>query len=273
MRSAVVTGASTGIGRATAMALKDAGFVVFAGVRNAKDAKEAEAAGLDAVRLDVTKDSEVATVAEHVLARTNGRLDLLVNNAGIATGAPVEVLAVADLDKVLQVNVVGLHRVTQAFLPALIEAKGRIVNIGSIAGRVGMPIMSAYVASKHAVEGYSDSLRREVAHLGVKVAIIEPGPVATPIWDKAKFVPDPDRIPQRYHRFLGAIANSIDAGADGIPPEDVAKAVLHAATASRPRARYPLPLREFVMAKVMPALPEFVADALVDIEFRRIARR
>lgn len=270
MPTALVTGASTGIGAATAAALRRAGYVVRAGVRTPEDEAAATRRGHRPVRLDVTSDSDVARAREVITGE--GPLDLLVNNAGIAVAAPVETLAPADLAHQLDVNVVGVHRVTQAFLPALIAARGRVVMVSSISGRVGVPFLSAYAASKHALEGYTDSLRREMRPHGVAVVLVEPGQVATPIWEKS--TPSDEEVaalPDRYRARAATIAAGARRGAvDGIPPEQVADVIVAAATSSRPRARYALPLRDRVLARLLPVLPESLTDRLVDRELERL---
>ncbi len=186
--TAVVTGASSGIGEATARHLDSLGFTVFAGVRKPADAERVDAAGserLRALELDVTDADSVAAAAEKVREATAGTgLAALVNNAGIAVTAPLEFVPIDELRNQLEVNVIGQVAVTQALLPGLRAARGRIVNVSSIGGRIGLPLAGPYAASKFALEAISDSLRRELRHLGVKVVVIEPGGVKTPIWDK-----------------------------------------------------------------------------------------
>lgn len=264
MSIAVVTGASTGIGRATARALS-ATFEVHAGVRNDEDAASVQADGLVPLRLDVTDPGSVVAAIAAARDAGDGRIGLLVNNAGIAVSNPLEALTDDDLARQFEVNVFGLHRVTREALPAIIAAKGRVVNLSSVAGRVGLPLMGAYGASKHAVEGYSDALRREVADFGVHVAVIEPGMVNTPIWDHS--VPGEDALaalPERYHALARKVRNRALKGPEvGIAPEEVAAAIVHAATAERPRARYAMPLQDRIVARVLPLLPETIQDRLV----------
>lgn len=269
-RTVFITGASTGIGNVTAHRMAAGGWRVFAGIRKESDAQAAVDAGFEPVICDVTSDEQVAAAVDQVTA--DGPLDGLVNNAGVAVGGPVEGVDPKDLEWHLAVNVVGPHRVTRALLPSLIEAKGRVVNVGSIAGRVGMPFMGSYVASKHALEGWSDVLRREVAQFGVKVSVIQPGSVRTPIWDKAReHAGGFEDLPARYRgQFDQVLEDVVRIGNDeGIEPEDVASVIAHALTADRPRARYALPLKERIMARVMPALPALLSDRLVAAEIAR----
>ena len=183
----VVTGSSTGIGRACALGLDRAGFAVYAGVRKAEDgdALRAAAPRLEPLIVDVTDGEAIAAAAERVREATGGRLAGLVNNAGVAVAAPVEGVALDELRRQLEVNVVGQVAVTQAFLAMIRAARGRIVFMSSIGGRNALPFVSPYNASKHAIEAIGDSLRQEMRPFGVEVSIIEPGSVATPIWDKS----------------------------------------------------------------------------------------
>ncbi|HEX8206667.1 MAG TPA: SDR family NAD(P)-dependent oxidoreductase, partial [Solirubrobacteraceae bacterium] len=178
MRTVLVTGTSTGIGRVTAERLAGAGFRVLAGVRREADAPP----GCDAVVLDVTDAAAIASVRE----RVGDSLDGLVNNAGITVQGPLEFLALDDFRHQLEVNVVGPLALTQALLPALRAARGRIVMLSSVGGRTAVPFLGPYHTSKWALEGLSESLRQEVEPLGVKVAIVEPGSAATEIWRKGQ---------------------------------------------------------------------------------------
>jgi NAD(P)-dependent dehydrogenase (short-subunit alcohol dehydrogenase family) len=191
----------------------------------------------------------------------------------VAVGLPLEAVEPKDLEWQLGINVIGQHRVTRALMPSLIEAKGRIVNISSIAGRVGMPFMGPYSTSKHALEGWSDVLRREMAPFGVKVSVIQPGSVKTPIWDKSSdsLAPRIDDIPDRYRdQYERLMTEAVRFGnEEGIEPEEVASAIAHALTADRPKARYALPLQERILARVMPALPEVLSDRLMAAEITR----
>ncbi len=264
MQTALVTGASTGIGRASARALSTTHHV-WAGVRNDADAASVLADGLTPITLDITRPANVAAAVETIAAFGDGTLDVLVNNAGIAVPMPLESISDEDFAHQFEVNVFGLHRVTRELLPAIIAARGRVVMVGSIAGRVGFPIMGAYASSKHAVEGYSDVLRREVAHLGVRVAVIEPGMVATPIWEKSISGDDVvDALPERYRDLARKVRDRASNGpTTGIAPEEVAAAIVHAATSDRPRGRYALPTQERVIARLLPLLPETLSDALL----------
>ena len=224
-------------------------MTVFAGVRNlaAGDALQAAAGkAIIPVQLDVT-DAESITKAADLVARHVGEAGLsgLVNNAGIAIGSPLELIPLQQLRRQLEVNVVGQIAVTQAVLPFLRRAHGRIVNMGSIAGRGTIPMMGPYSASKHALEALTDALRLELYPWGIEVSIIEPGAVATPIWDKSMQISldvESEMSAEGKHLYEGA-AQSVreavgQAAARAIPVDAVVEAVLHALTARRPKTRY-----------------------------------
>lgn len=179
----LVTGSSTGIGRATAARLDRAGFSVFAGVRNRGDAEalEAEASDrLEPVILDVTDEATILATRERIDQVTGGRLHGLVNNAGVVVGGPVETMDLDALRRQLEVNLVGQVAVTQQMLPLLREAGGRVVLMSSVGGRMSLPYLSAYHASKFALEAIGDALRMEAKPFGVGVSLVEPGSIRTP---------------------------------------------------------------------------------------------
>ena len=245
----VITGASTGIGRACAMRLDGAGFHVFAGVRRDQDGqalKEAASGELTPLHIDVT-DTRSIDYARGVVAEAVGEGGLagLVNNAGIGRGGPMELLPLEDVREVMEVNYLGQVAVTQAFLPLLRRAQGRVVNMSSIAGRFATPFLGPYTASKHALEAFSYALRVELQPWGMHVAVIEPGSIDTPIWGKALEAADDmeegahEETLALYRRQIDALRETVEKfAAAGIDPDDVAKRVEHALTASRPKARY-----------------------------------
>ena len=233
---ALVTGASTGIGRACAERLARRGWRVLAGVRSAGDAPS----GTDEVILDVTDEREIAAAAERV-----HELHGLVNNAGVAVASPLEVIPLDELRRQLEVNVLGQVAVTQALLPALRRARGRIVFMGSIAGRSALPFLAPYAASKHALEAIADSLRVELAPWSVHVSIVEPGTIATPIWTKGAETAEgiqakvPAETLALYRDRAAAFRRAAAAaGRRGESPERVAEVVEHALTARGPKTRY-----------------------------------
>jgi NAD(P)-dependent dehydrogenase (short-subunit alcohol dehydrogenase family) len=251
MRSVVVTGVSTGIGRATALLLARRGFHVFGSVRKPQDAASLQQTlgeRFTPLVFDVTDEAAARAAAQTVRVALNGRrLAGLVNNAGIAVGGPLTDVPIAEFRKQLEVNVTGPMIVTQAFLPLLGTDKtltgvpGRIVNISSVGGKMGAPFLGPYVASKHALEGLSESLRRELMFHGVDVILIAPGHVATPIWDKAEEI---DPTPYAHLPIFPAMQKFLEffvaEGRRGFPPERVAGVIHTALTAAKPRARYPV---------------------------------
>lgn len=245
----LISGASTGIGRACAVHLARLGHVTWAGVRSQKSFDEItrlNVRGLKPVMLDVDSDESVRAGVREVL-KNSGTLHAVVNNAGFAVGGPVEAVTLEDWRRQFETNVLGVVRVTQAALPALRESRGRIVNMSSISGRVGFPFMGPYAASKFALEGLSDSLRRELADCGVRVALIEPGAIATPIWNKARreglgrlsklSAEMNDVYGARLRQFADALDEIIEKAA---PVDVVVRAVEHALLARNPRTRYPV---------------------------------
>jgi NAD(P)-dependent dehydrogenase (short-subunit alcohol dehydrogenase family) len=224
-RTALVTGASSGIGRACAVRLSRNGWRVFAGVRREGDAP----AGTEELLLDVTDPPASLAV---------NRLDGLVNNAGIAVAGPLEFLDADELRRQLEVNVVGQLRMTQLALPGLREAGGRIVNVGSISGRSALPFLGAYAMSKFALEAMTDSLRVELRPWRIHVAIVEPGTIKTPMWTRERPDPSPQGLALYGDRLAAFRSFALKRSEGGAPAEAVAETVEHALTAERPKARY-----------------------------------
>ena len=233
MKTALVTGASSGIGAATAQRLARSGWRVMAGVRTEGDAPE----GTEEVLLDVTVEQQVQAVAEGV-----DTLDALVNNAGVALAMPLEHVPLDELRRQLEVNVVGQVAVTQALVPALRQARGRVVFVGSIAGKSALPFLGPYAASKHALEALADSLRMELRPWGIRVTIVEPGTIRTPIWRKGAAKADEladERSQELYGERMAAFRKvAAERGANGADPEAVAAVIERALTSDRPRPRY-----------------------------------
>ncbi len=228
----LVTGASTGIGRATAELLRERSWEVFASVRHAGEAPE----GTIEVVFDVTDAEGI----RHAAARID-ELDALVDNAGIAIAAPLEFLPPEELTRQFDVNVVGQLRVLQAFLPALRRSQGRVVLMGSIAGTSALPFLGAYAMSKFALEAMADALRVELAPFGMHVAIVQPGTIATPIWTKPQRTVD--EFPAEAAELYGARVEKFrrlaaERAGKAVPALAVAKAVEHALTSSKPKTRY-----------------------------------
>lgn len=263
-RAVLITGATSGIGCASTLALRDAGFRVFGGYRNEAGRRQLAAQGVEGVRLDVTDGPQVEAARQSV-ERTlaNDEFAGLLNNAGTAGGGPVELEPLAEYRRIMEVNFFGAVSVTRAFLPLLRRSRGRIVMMSSLAGVLATPLFGSYAASKFALEGFSDSLRREVGRHGVGVTIIEPGPVRTPIWDQ---VDNLDLGDWEASVYAEEIALRLDAARDsartGLPPDTVAQAVLRALTARRP------PIRMIVTGNRLKVglarrLPAWLLDRLV----------
>ena len=265
----VITGASTGIGRATALRLAGAGFAVLAGVRREEDGADlrAQDARIEPVLVDVTDAGQIARLA----ARVGGApLAGLVNNAGIAVAGPLEGVPIDLVRRTYEVNVFGLLAVTQALLDPIRAGQGRIVNIGSIGGRINTPFVGPYSSSKAAVRSLSAALRRELRPWDIDVALVEPGALDTPIWRKgeqgAQETIDalPDRVRTLYARPLQALVattRKIAAGAGSA--DEAAQAIEHALTAERPKAVYTVGRRARVQGALHSVLPARAFDALV----------
>jgi NAD(P)-dependent dehydrogenase (short-subunit alcohol dehydrogenase family) len=270
----VITGASTGIGHACALHLDRIGFRVFAGVRRDEDAerlRNAASERLEPVPIDVTDQDSISRAADHVVTSLGGDpLSGLVNNAGIAVSGPIEFLPIEELRKQLEVNFVGQVAVTQAFLPRLRRDGGRVVNIGSVGGEVALPFLSPYAASKHAIEGFTDSLRREVEPLGVHVAVVRPGAIQSSIWERGNAAADEliDALPAEAIEIYGDGLRRARAAADqraseAAPAQAVADVVEHALTAGRPKTRYVVGRTGKVMVALERWLPDRAFDRLV----------
>lgn len=274
MQSVVVTGVSTGIGWGIVKVLIQKGFRVFGSVRKEQDAERLTkefGSAFAPLRFDVTDETGVRSAAQKVREQLGGEILFgLVNNAGIAIPAPLMHQPIEDFRRQMEINLIGQMIVTQAFLPllgtdhALKGKPGRIINISSVGGKNGAPFLGAYVASKHALEGFSESLRRELMLYGIDVIIIGPGAVATPIWDKAEVVDlsmyentEYIESARRVQKFM------VEGGKRGYPPEKVGEVVLHALTTSKPRVRYAVvpgnPIRKFIQG----LLPRRVIDGII----------
>ncbi len=273
-KSVVITGASTGIGAACALHLDKQGLRVFAGVRRQADAdalKAKASSRLVAIALDVADSLSVSTAASAVAGAVgDAGLDGLVNNAGVVVTGPVEFLPLPELRRQLEINVVGQVAVTQAFLPLIRAARGRIINMGSIAGRLATPFSSAYGASKFALEALTDALRLELAPWGISVSIIEPGAVATPIWEKgaksgaAMLAAAPPEALVLYAEALEAFKKTSEhAAKHAVDPIEVARVVEHALTAARPKTRYVVGRRAKIGAAMALLVPDRMRDNMV----------
>jgi NAD(P)-dependent dehydrogenase (short-subunit alcohol dehydrogenase family) len=271
----VVTGASTGMGAASARELARQGFHVLAGVRRDRDADAIRASGIEPVILDITEPEHVTALAARV-AGDSRALHALVNNAGIQVNAPVEALPMAQWRWVFEVNLFGHIAVTQALLPALLRSKGRLINISSIGGKIAMPTYGAYAGAKFALEAVSDSLRREVGPLGVQVIVIEPGGVRTEMANRgvatanrlaAQMTPEQD---ERYGDLVQAINTLMATGtASGLTADAAAKVIAKAVTTRRPRTRYPIGRDAALLTRLSRVLSDRTLDRVSAANLRR----
>jgi NAD(P)-dependent dehydrogenase (short-subunit alcohol dehydrogenase family) len=273
-RAVVVTGASTGIGRAAVASAIAGGAHVFAGVRKQADAKSLTAEFGKAVTpliFDVTDEVAVnAAAAKVAKALGSKKLFGLVNNAGMAVPGPLLHLTTENLRRQMEVNFIGVHIVTQAFLPLLgadpdrTGPAGRIVMISSIGGEQAFPFVGAYAASKYALEGYSEALRRELMLFGIDVVIVAPGAIATPIWGK---VDDSQLEPYRNSRYAPILDKvrdyMLDNGAKGLPPSAVGDLVWRSLSGRKPKTRYRILRGEFMQMTLPKMLPKRLVDAAI----------
>jgi NAD(P)-dependent dehydrogenase (short-subunit alcohol dehydrogenase family) len=273
MSTYLVTGASSGIGVATALKLDAEGHEVFAGVEHHGDGAALGTASdrLRAITLDVTSAESIRAAVETVAAAVGSTgLDGLVNNAGIGVAGPLETLAADDLRRQLDVNVVGQVAVTQAFLPSVRDASGRIVFVGSVGGVLASQFAGAYHASKFAMEAIADVWRQELNPEGIEVVLIEPSAISTPIWDKAiaqldELQRDAPPALARYDERLDAFRDTLhSADEHGKPAADVANAIVEALTAERPRTRYVVGADGKLAAVLRPLVPDRLADKLAE---------
>ncbi|HET7508705.1 MAG TPA: SDR family oxidoreductase [Solirubrobacterales bacterium] len=272
MRSVLVTGASTGIGRATALRLDGAGWRVFAGFRDPADGESLRAEGSERivpVQLDVTEPEQIAAAAARVEEEAEGGLHGLVNNAGVAIPGPLETIPLDDFRRQLEVNLVAYVAMTQALLPQIRRAEGRVVFLSSIGGRIAFPFGGPYHASKFGTEAIGDVFRQELRPWGLRVAIVEPGSIDTPIWERGqrKATEIEAKAPGTELLYGSAIEKFRkviqDTAERGIPPEKVAKAIAHALESSRPKTRYLVGLDAKVQARLKPLIPTPLFDRIV----------
>ncbi|MHA2283894.1 MAG: SDR family oxidoreductase [Promethearchaeota archaeon] len=275
----LITGASTGIGKACALLLDRSGYKVFAGVRKTQVGKELQAEAserLTPVILDITKAEQIAGAVEAIKEALGANLSLagLVNNAGIAVPGPIEYLPIDFLRQQLEVNVIGHIAVTQAFLPLIRKGQGRIVNTSSAIDRFALPFLGTYCASKFAMEVFTDSLRRELLSWNIHVSIVKPGLIETPMWEKSYAVADAieaELPPQAKELYTESFATGIGfmeklRHRRASPPEAVAKAVRRCLEARRPKSRYLVGAG----ARLPKLIATFVPDRLADWGVRKV---
>jgi len=257
---ALVTGASSGIGNAAAKALQDAGFRVFGTSRRAASERSG---GVTILTCDVTDDESVAKLVDGVLAET-GRIDLLVNNAGIGLLGGAEESSTAQAQALFDVNVFGVLRMTNAVLPAMRrQRKGRIVNLSSVQGLIPAPYFALYASTKHAIEGYSESLDHELRTFGIRVVLVEPAYTRTPFGEN---LARPDGLVDIYDSARAGMNVIVRKALEtGDAPEVVASTILEAATASLPRRRY----AAGKLARQVSFLRRFVPESAFDKSLRK----
>jgi NAD(P)-dependent dehydrogenase (short-subunit alcohol dehydrogenase family) len=271
---AVITGASTGIGRSAVKALVGSGWRVFAGVRNVADAESLSQEFGEAVEpllFDVTDAAAVYRAADETRVKLGGHtLKGLVNNAGFAIGGPLAHQPINEIRRVFEVNTLGAVTVSQAFIPllgadpSLSGGPGRIVNISSVAGRIAAPFLGDYAMSKHALEAFSDSLRRELMIYGIDVVVIGPGAIATPIWDKAEATDESAYADTDYGPTLKRFKTTfVKRGRQGLPVERLGETIHLALTVAKPRARYTVLRGKFFNWTLPLLLPKRTLDRIV----------
>jgi len=266
----IITGASTGIGAATARELARRGFHVLAGVRRDRDADAIRGPGIEPLIIDITHPDHIRALATRVHGDPQGRaVRALVNNAAIGVNAPVEAFAIDEWRRLFEVNLFGHIAVTQTLLPALIRSKGRVVNISSVGGKIAMATYGPYAGTKFALEAVSDSLRREIAPFGVQVVVVEPGAVRTEMPGRAiatahelASTMTPEQS-QRYGGLVQAItAQTAHYTQSGLPADAAAKVIAKAVTARKPRTRYTVG-REAALLTLVRILPDRILDLLL----------
>ena len=267
---AVVTGASTGIGAATARELARRGFHVLAGVRRDRDADAIRGPGVEPLIVDITNPDHIRALATRVKGDPQTRaLRALVNNAAIQANVPIEVFAIEEWRRMFEVNLFGQIAVTQALLPALIRSKGRVVNISSVGGKVAMAAYGPYAGTKFALEAVSDSLRRELAPFGVQVVVFEPGAVRTEMLGRAIATADElvsAMTPEQGQRY-GGLVQAVNTQAalstkSGLAADAAAKVIANAITARKPRTRYTVGRDAALIICLARILPDRILDLL-----------
>jgi NAD(P)-dependent dehydrogenase (short-subunit alcohol dehydrogenase family) len=270
--TALITGASSGIGRASAIALASGGWTVFAGVREEAVGEEltrtSPTGRIRPLQLDVTDAAQIESARVLLEQEAGGSLDALVNNAGVGLSGPLELISEADLRGLFDVNLFGQIAVTRALLPALRRAGGRIVLVSSVGGRVALGFSAPYAASKHAMEAVGDALRVELHSSGVQVALVEPGSVTTAIWEKSRAEAQRMTIPPQLHEQYGWVPAAMDGAMRktaerGVAPEQVARTIAHALTAPRMRSRYVVGRDARAMLLAKRVLPDHLFDRLI----------
>jgi NAD(P)-dependent dehydrogenase (short-subunit alcohol dehydrogenase family) len=260
-RIALVTGASAGIGKATTRRLLADGYTVYAAARRVEQMRDLEQAGAIVLAMDITRDADVVAAVERI-QRDHGGVDVLVNNAGYAVFGPVEQVTIAEARRQFEVNIFGLARLTQLILPSMrAKRAGKIINVSSMGGKIYTPLGAWYHATKHALEGWSDCLRLEVAQFGIDVVIIEPGAIKTEFGDVATEGLNARAAAGPYAPLVDSMqAGTSKAYDKASPPELIADTIAKAARAQRPRTRY----IAGYMARPVMLLRKLVSDRTFD---------
>lgn len=267
----MVTGASTGIGAASARELARRGFHVLAGVRKGTDADSLRATNLEPIILDITNEAEIAALVKRITDDPERRpLRALVNNAGVGVNAPVETLPLSEWRRLFEVNLFGHIVMTQALLPKLIESRGTVVNISSVGGKVAMATYGPYAGTKFALEAVSDALRREVEPLGVKVIVVEPGAVTTDMLGRVAV--SGERIVSamtteqrsRYAALMHSIISQAQAAfPKGVPAAEAGRVIVDAIMSKRPRTRYTVGRDAAIIVRLIRLLSDRMLDRLL----------
>lgn len=266
MKRLFVTGATTGIGLDAALFFMEKGYEVWASFRKSEDESRLKNLQLNPVQMDVSNPDSIAKA----IAQLPDEFDVIINNAGLAVGGPVEALSWNDWKLQLETNVLGLVEVTRLMIPKLRKRQGRVINIGSISGKIASPMMAAYNASKFAVEGISDALRRELRSQKIKVVLVEPGPIQTPIWEKAKsdtikrIEEFPASLRDIYKGEIEAVLRGVEKSEKAADPvHKVTKVIWKAATLRNPKTRYPVGRGISIASWMSNHFPDRWLDALV----------
>ena len=265
---AVITGASSGIGAATARELAQRGYHVVAGVRRDRDAEAIRGPGIEPLIIDITNPDHIRALAARVNSDPQRRaVRALVNNAAIAVNAPVEAFVIDEWRRLFEVNLFGHIAVTQTLLPALIRSKGRVINISSVGGKIAMATYGPYAGTKFALEAVSDSLRREIAPLGVRVVVVEPGAVRTEMAGRAIATAHElvsTMTPEQFQRYAGLVhaitAQTASFTKSGLSADAAAKVIAKAVTVRKPRTRYTIGRDAALLTRLAPILPDRILD-------------
>ena len=266
---ALVTGASSGIGKETALQLAAHGYHVFSAARRVEKMEEIKVVGIEPAYLDVTSQESINKLVKHIMD-TKGRIDVLVNNAGYGAHGALEDVSLDEARRQFDVNVFGLMALTKEVLPAMRKQRsGRIINVSSVVGKMSTPLTGWYSASKHALEALSDALRVEVKPFGIQVVVIEPGAIKTEFSDVVKEKLENTEVSPAYERMTDAWKKSIGNSSNAAPPHVVAEAIQKAATTDNPRTRYAVPFEAKAFLFARGVLGDKVMDRLILRELDR----